>query len=154
MLAHGHAECHLLTYFLLVHDLFHCVMFVRSKALLLSFLQSEKVSSILESFYINQILDFLRNHVFPHEELYARCYFLGVRAMDAYSNTPHEGTNNGAKYCENRVDPTMSQAESTKRLTEQDQDRAKTKRRQVADSFHKTQLHSSRHGKSAHPKRG
>jgi hypothetical protein len=37
----------------------------------------------------------------------------------------------------------MSQAESTKRLTEQDQDRAKTKRRQVADSFHKTQLHSS-----------
>jgi len=61
--------------------------------------------------------------------------------MDAYSNTPHEGTNNGAKYCENRVSPTMSQAESTKRLTEQDHDRAKTKRRQVADSFHKTQLH-------------
>jgi hypothetical protein len=28
--------------------------------------------------------------------------------MDAYSNTPHEGTNNGAKYCENRVSPTMS----------------------------------------------
>ena len=62
--------------------------------------------------------------------------------MDAYSNTPHEGTNNGAKYCENRVDPTMSQAESTKRLTEQDKERAKTKSRQVADSFHKTQLHS------------
>jgi hypothetical protein len=37
----------------------------------------------------------------------------------------------------------MSQAESTKRLTEQDEARAKTKRKQVADSFHKTQLHSS-----------
>jgi hypothetical protein len=63
--------------------------------------------------------------------------------MDAYSNTPHKGTNNGAKYCENRVNPTMSQAESTKRLTEQDEARAKTKKKQVADSFHKTQLHSS-----------
>jgi hypothetical protein len=64
--------------------------------------------------------------------------------MDAYSNTPHEGTNNGAKYCENRVSPAMSQAESTKRLTEQDEARVKTKRKQVADSFHKTQLHSSK----------
>ena len=49
--------------------------------------------------------------------------------MDAYSNTPHKGTNNGAKYCENRVSPTMSQAESTKRLTEQDEARAKMKRK-------------------------
>ena len=38
----------------------------------------------------------------------------------------------------------MSQAESTKRLTEQDEARVKTKRKQVADSFHKTQLHSSK----------
>jgi hypothetical protein len=63
--------------------------------------------------------------------------------MDAYSNTPHEGTNNGAKYCENRVSPTMSQAESTKRLTKQDEARAKTKRKQVADSFHRDRRHTS-----------
>lgn len=115
----------------------------RSKALLLSFLQSNAVTSILEPYHINEVVVFLRNHVFPVEDLYARCHYLGIGAMDAYSNTPHEGTNSASKYCENRVAPSMSQAESTKKLMEQDESRAKTKQRQVADSFHKTQLHSS-----------
>ncbi len=114
-----------------------------SKALLLLFIKSELVSGVLEEHYINNILDFLRKHVFPYEELYARCYFLRVRALDAYSNTPHEGTNAGAKHCEKRVLPSMSQTESTKTLTEQDQERGKDKTRKVADSIHKTQLHSS-----------
>jgi hypothetical protein len=37
----------------------------------------------------------------------------------------------------------MSQTESTKTLTKQDQERGKDKRWKVADSIHKTQLHSS-----------
>jgi hypothetical protein len=81
--------------------------------------------------------------VFPYEELYARFYFLCIQALDAYSNTPHEGTNAGAKHCEKWVLPSMSQTESTETLTEQDQERGKDKRRKVADSIHKTQLHSS-----------
>lgn len=100
-------------------------------------------SSFLEQIYVNQVLDFLRKHVFPYEELFARCYFLGVRALDAYSNTPHEGTNAGAKYCENRVVPSMSQAESTKTLNEQDEARTKVKRKRVADSYNKTQLNAN-----------
>jgi hypothetical protein len=56
--------------------------------------------------------------VFPYKELYAHFYFLCIRALDAYSNTPHEGTNAGAKHCEKWVLPSMSQTESTKTLTE------------------------------------
>ncbi len=101
------------------------------------------VSGVLEEHYINNILNFLQKHVFPYEELYAHCYFLRVGALDAYSNTHHKGTNAGAKHCEKWVLPSMSQTESTKTLTKQEQERGKDKRRKVADSIHKTQLHSS-----------
>lgn len=109
----------------------------------MAFIKSEAVSSVLEWVYAKQILVFLRNHVFPHEQHYARCYFLHVRALDAWTNTPHEGTNRAAKHCEQRVLPTMSQAESTKTLCRQDAARTKGKRRQVSNAFHNTQLHSS-----------
>jgi len=108
-----------------------------------AFVKSAKVVEVLDIYNSNQILGFARNHVFPHEELYARCHFLRVRAFDAWTNTPHEGTNRGSKYCENRVLPNMSQAQSTKILTEQDEARSELKTRQVADAFHKTQLHAS-----------
>jgi len=81
--------------------------------------------------------------VFVHEHLYARCYFLDVAALDAWSNTPHEGTNRGSKHCENAVRPDMSQAESTKKLSEQDAERTEVKLRSISDSFYKTPLHSS-----------
>jgi hypothetical protein len=87
-------------------------------------------------------LDFLRNHVFPHEQLYARNFFLHVRDFDAYSSAPHEGTNCGLKYCENAVRPNMSQAESTKVITDQDMARAQKKAIAVSDMFHKNQLHA------------
>jgi hypothetical protein len=106
-------------------------------------MKSSKVAAILEQCYINQILDFLRNHVFPHEQSFARCYFLGIRALDAWTNTPHEGTNAGLKRkSENAVRPDMSQAQSTKVMTEQDMERAKLKRHAVAKEWHKTPLHS------------
>lgn len=110
--------------------------------MLLAFIKSSNVSSILDVSEVNRILNFLRNHVFPHEELYARCFFLRVRGFDAYSNTPHEGTNRGLKYCEMSVRPNMSQAESTKVMTVQDMARAKKKFGTVSDAFHKTQLHA------------
>jgi len=110
--------------------------------MLLSFVKSPKVSLVLESCYVNDILSYLRKNVFTHEELFARCFFLHIRAFDAYSNTPHEGTNRGSKHCKNRVLPNMSQAQSTKVLTEQDAARTKSKRRAMSDAFHKTQVYS------------
>lgn len=114
-----------------------------SKAMLYSFLESKQVSDILETCYKNQIVDFLRDHVYVHEKLFARCYFLDVFAFDAWTNTPHEGTNRGAKYCENRVEPWMSLTESTKKLSDQDEERGAAKHRHVAKSVYKTPLHSS-----------
>ena len=110
--------------------------------MLLSFLKSPTVSNILDRSEVNRILDFLRNHVFTHEQLYARNFFLRVRGFDAYSNTPHEGTNRGLKYCENPVRPNMSQAESTKVITDQDMAKAQKKAIAVSDMFHKNQLHA------------
>jgi hypothetical protein len=117
-------------------------LFCRSKAMLFAFLKSPKTSAVLEHSEVNRILTFLRSNVFPHEHLFARCFFLGIRAFDAWSNTPHEGTNSALKYCENRVRPNMSQAESTKVMTDQDAARAKKKAVAVSDAFHKTQLYS------------
>jgi hypothetical protein len=41
----------------------HC----SSKALLLAFIKSSNVSSILDASEVNRILNFLRNHVFPQK---------------------------------------------------------------------------------------
>jgi len=111
--------------------------------MLLQFINTKSAEIELQECYRNEIIDFLRDYVFPHEKLYARCFFIDRRAFDAWSNTPHEGTNTGSKYCEDNVTPTMSQAESTKRLIDQDVARVKAKRRQVLDSYHKTKLYSS-----------
>lgn len=81
--------------------------------------------------------------MFPHEQSFARCFFLGIRALDAWTNTPHEGTNSGLKRkSENAVRPDMSQAHATKVMSEQDLDRTDLKRLEVAKSWHKTPLHS------------
>jgi hypothetical protein len=117
--------------------------YVSSKAMLLAYVQSPKVSSIIDEYNVKRILTWLHNHVFVHEQLYARCYYLHVPAIDAWTNTPHEGTNRGLKYAENRVLPSMSQAQATKVLTDQDFNKAKIKKRAASSSFHKTQLHSS-----------
>jgi hypothetical protein len=75
--------------------------YVSSKAMLLAYVQSPKVSSIIDEYNVKRILTWLHNHVFVHEQLYARCYYLHVPAIDAWTNTPHEGTNRGLKYAEN-----------------------------------------------------
>lgn len=118
-------------------------MLTRTKALLMYSLDTDAVTSILEPHYITQIKTLLRNKIFIHEHLYARCFFLHVFAFDAYTNTCHEGTNRGIKYSEKRVMPNMSQTESTKMLTLQDADRNEAKAKKVSDAFHKTALHSS-----------
>lgn len=124
-------------------DVFACIITNRSKALLLMYIESPTVLEIFQhQHYIDSLLDFLREKVFPHEQQYARCYYLNVRAFDAWTNTPHEGTNRGIKYCENNVRPNMSQAESTSTLWKQDDARTRSKGRSISDSFYKTQLHS------------
>ena len=45
------------------------------------------------------ILNFLRGHVFTHEEFFAAYKYNNTHYFCDYSNTPLEGTNGGSKYC-------------------------------------------------------
>ncbi|KAG7372657.1 MULE transposase domain containing protein [Nitzschia inconspicua] len=94
-----------------------------SKALLLSYVNSEEVVKVIGDDTADNIVTFLRSNVFVHEQHFARCFYLDVRGFDAYSNTCLEGTNYGVKYCENRVLPNMSQAKATKVMINQDEDK-------------------------------
>jgi hypothetical protein len=70
------------------------------------------------------------------------CNYLYVRAFDSYSNTCLEGTNYAVKYSENRVDPSMTSAKSTKVMVDQDNDKAVIIAKAVSDSFYKKRLDS------------
>ena len=68
-----------------------------SKALLLKYINSSHVVTTIGLDACRKLETFIRSHVQPHEQHY--CFFrrLSIRHMDMYSNTPHEGTNNGIK---------------------------------------------------------
>ncbi|KAG7354809.1 MULE transposase domain containing protein [Nitzschia inconspicua] len=111
-----------------------------SKALLLSYVNSDEVVKVIGSDNANNIVTFLRSHVFVHEQHFARCFYLDVRGFDAVSNTCLEGTNYGVKYCENRVLPNMSQAKATKVMVNQDEDKFTQNQKKASDAFHKKPL--------------
>ncbi|KAG7370771.1 hypothetical protein IV203_019341 [Nitzschia inconspicua] len=119
-----------------------------SKALLLSYVNSEEVVKVIDDTADN-IVTFLRSNVFVHEQHFARCFYLDVRGFDAYSNSCLEGTNYGVKYCENRVLPNMSKAKSTKVMINQDEEKFTQNRKKASDAFHKTPL-QARTNTSAH----
>jgi N-acetylmuramoyl-L-alanine amidase len=91
----------------------------------------------------DELITYLRNRVFPHEQFYARCHYLYTRAFDSYSNSVLEGTNYGVKYCENGVRPNMSSAKSTKVMVDQDLDKSAITSKKTADALFKTPLHTS-----------
>jgi hypothetical protein len=68
-----------------------------SKALLLKYINSSRVVTTIGHDACRKLETFISSHVQPHEQHY--CFFqrLSIRHMDMYSNTPHEGTNNGIK---------------------------------------------------------
>ena len=90
---------------------------VRSKALLLEFVHSQKVHKVIGRDMVNKIVVFLVESVFVVEENFCRDNFIKImRAFDAWSNTKLEGTNCGTKCSEFHVKPHMSVAEATKML--------------------------------------
>ena len=117
--------------------------FFVSKALLMFYLHSSEIRALIQPQEIQRLMDFLRQHVCPHETSFARCYFLDVRGFDAYSNTPLEGTNRGLKYCENAVRPDMYTAQATKFILNQDAKRIHEKRLLVSNMHHKSQLYTN-----------
>ena len=87
------------------------IHFSSSKALLLSFLKSPTVSNILDNSEVNRILDFLRNHVFPHEHAVgARCNkdeFSTHELVAAYIQKVKDKTVALLSYSESEVSQTL-----------------------------------------------
>jgi hypothetical protein len=128
-----------------IYHLIACISLVHSfgyssKALLLQYVQSKKVIDVIGITDSQTIVTFLRKNVFPHEQHYARCYYLQVRALDAYSNSVIEGTNNAAKHSDHAVKPNMSLAKALSCLTTQDKDKLQIQ--VVAYPTNFTRLHS------------
>ena len=73
--------------------------FLVSKFLFHRFLRSESVKVVFGSENVDKIFEFLRKSVEPWEDSF--CFYLRkqTRHFDVCSNTAHEGTNNGMKYC-------------------------------------------------------
>ena len=68
-----------------------------SKSLLCAYLRHNDFLRVASETVADQILTFIREHVEPHEAFY--CFHLRrhVRHFDTYTNSAHEGTNNGVK---------------------------------------------------------
>jgi hypothetical protein len=115
---------------------------ISSKSLLLQYCKSETVVRTLGQENSVNLVSFLRNNFFLHEQSYARHNFLYCRAFDSYSNTCLEGTNNALKHCENGVRPDMLQAKATKVMTNQAKEKESITKKAVAGSFFKTKLYT------------
>lgn len=66
--------------------------------MLLYYINSVGVLAAIGQTNVNHILNFLRDHIFVHEEFFAAYRYNQHRTFLDYSNTPLEGTNGGLKY--------------------------------------------------------
>ena len=112
----------------------------RSKALLVKFLSSESILKLIGEQYSTNIITFLRNYVFPHEDYFASYHYHKVRCFHEHSNTPLEGTNNAVKHSTFGVKGNMSMSESSVNIVQQDNDKLKAKRMHLHAELHKHRL--------------
>ena len=92
--------------------------FLASKALLLAFIESAVVRQVFGTDNVKRMLTFIRANVETHEPrflFYQRCR---RRHFDTATNTAHEGTNNGIKYCAAPVLPSQSLGVAARTLSQ------------------------------------
>ena len=95
------------------------------------------------------IVNFLRDHVFKHEEYFVAYKYGSLRSFCDYSNTPLEGTNGGLKYCNFAVKPNMKISKSTSCMVNQDESKYVEKLRKAHSTFSKTKLYFQGEGTEA-----
>ena len=63
----------------------------------MKFVQSNQVKDLLGSPFVDAVVQFVRENVFPHEDWF--CYFhqLCLFHLETHTNCGHEGMNNGVK---------------------------------------------------------
>ena len=114
----------------------------RSKALLFRYICSEHVRGLIGRNNVGGILNFLRGHVFVHEEYFASYKYNRHRSFLEYSNTPLEGTNGGLKYGYFAVQPHMKISTSASYMICQDELRHTEQKRNAHNNSCNTKLHN------------
>ena len=69
-----------------------------SKALFLKFVQSKQVKDLFDSSFVNSVILFVRENVFPHEDRFCYYHRHGLFHLEIHTNCGQEGTNNGVKH--------------------------------------------------------
>ena len=112
----------------------------RSKNLLIDFLSSPKIIGMIGLQYSSNIVTFLRDKVFHIEDNFGKHHYHNVRCFDEYTNTPLEGTNNGAKHSTLGVNGNMTLPTSSVNMVLQDEDKLQANKKQLNDDMHKRRL--------------
>ena len=66
---------------------------------------------------LDALLEFVRHHVFPHENSFVYHTRHEVYHMEVHTNTAHEGTNNGIKHCSAPIRPQNSLDKAARALS-------------------------------------
>ncbi len=111
--------------------------------MLVAYVESSAVTAVTGVIGRDNILNFLRNNVFPHEDNFAAHHYHLVRSFEEYSNTPLEGTNCGLKYHSHSVVPSMDVAKAGKVMMDQDETKAAHRKRNASAAFHRTPLYTT-----------
>jgi hypothetical protein len=69
-----------------------------SKALFLKFVQSKQVRDLFDQSFVDSVIMFVRENVFPHEARFCYYHRHGLFHLEIHTNCGQEGTNNGVKH--------------------------------------------------------
>ena len=92
---------------------YHC-----SKMLLEAYLNSNTILNDVGEEYVTTVKKVIREKIEPHKKHFLFCHRNNLRAFDEYSNSAHEGTNAGLKYCSMKAVPTLNVDSASKRLSD------------------------------------
>ena len=113
-----------------------------SKKLLKEFVHSTIISSKLGTFFSSNFDAFFRKNVETHEAFYVYYIRKHLRHYEEYSNSSHEGTNKGLKYCAAPVTPNLRMDHSCAILSKQGVRSITSKKHYMTKQFRSTKPHT------------
>ena len=104
--------------------------YLTSKLMFFKFLNTIQIRETLGEVFISSVTRFVRKHVEIHESLYAFHERFTIRHFDSYSNSCHEGTNNGIRHSTAKVGPSTN-IENTMLILNSNSDFSHAKKRKL-----------------------
>ena len=93
--------------------------YIYSKSMLRIYLDSEDVLNDVGEEFVEKVKKFVKENIEPHQNHFLFYMRKDIRQFEEYSNSPHEGTNNGLKVGANCSLPNMLLDNASKRLSDQ-----------------------------------